>query len=178
MQAFASFWTKTTPLLKLPTVSSPALAGNKLVFGDGMHQTAGAFLHCLQADKGLPLWELPAPGRLVHLEGAPTVSGGRVYVGGGAAGVLCVDLGRVALEGKEMDTTAIQKILAARWKDAHLRQEALVDTLVAETEVIALAAAEPADADEMLADRLVWKLRLQHRFDALGVERKRRGLPA
>ena len=32
-------WTKTTPFLKLPTVSSPAVVGDKLVFGDGMHQT-------------------------------------------------------------------------------------------------------------------------------------------
>jgi outer membrane protein assembly factor BamB len=109
-------WSKSTPLLKLPTVSSPAVAGGKLVFGDGMHQTDGAFLHCLLADKGLPLWELPAPGSLVHLEGSPTVAEGRVYVGGGAAGVLCVDLDRVLLEGKEMDGAAIQKILAARWQ--------------------------------------------------------------
>src|SRR6266478_1133327 len=43
-----SVWTKTTPYLKLPTVSSPAVAGGKLVFGDGMHQTDGAILHCLK----------------------------------------------------------------------------------------------------------------------------------
>ena len=41
---------------------------------------------------GLPLWQLPVPGNLVHLEGSPTVVGGKVYIGGGAAGVLCVDL--------------------------------------------------------------------------------------
>src|SRR3954454_4189429 len=43
-------WSKTTPYLKLPTVSSPGIAGGRLVFGDGMHQTDGAILHCLQAD--------------------------------------------------------------------------------------------------------------------------------
>jgi outer membrane protein assembly factor BamB len=112
-----ALWAKTTPLLKLPTVSSPAVAGNKIIFGDGMHQTDGAFLHCLLADKGMPLWELPAPGNLVHLEGSPTVVNGRVYVGGGSAGVICVDLDRVLLEGKEMDVASIQKILAARWKE-------------------------------------------------------------
>src|SRR5712692_3002199 len=37
-------WTKTTPYLKLPVVSSPALSGDKLVFGDGMHHTDGALL--------------------------------------------------------------------------------------------------------------------------------------
>src|SRR5262249_35154319 len=60
-------WSKTTPYLKLPTVSSPALVEGKLVFGDGMHQTDGASLHCLRAEKGLPLWQLPLPGKLVHL---------------------------------------------------------------------------------------------------------------
>src|SRR5581483_2058818 len=62
-------WTKTTPYLKLPTVSSPSLFKGKLVFGDGMHQTDGATLHCLEVDQGLPLWQLPLPGTLVHLEG-------------------------------------------------------------------------------------------------------------
>src|SRR5262249_32611549 len=66
-------WSKTTPLLKLPTVSAPAVVDGKLVFGDGMHQTDGAILHCLGAEQGLPLWQLPVPGKLVHLEGAPTV---------------------------------------------------------------------------------------------------------
>src|SRR5207249_9134840 len=112
-----ALWSKTTPYLKLPTVSSPAVADGKLVFGDGMHQTDGAVLHCLRAEKGLPLWQLPVPGRLVHLEGSPTVRDGRAYLGGGAAGVLCVDVNRVTLDGKEMDLAAIQKILEKRWAD-------------------------------------------------------------
>jgi outer membrane protein assembly factor BamB len=109
-------WTKTTPYLKLPTVSSPALAGGKLIFGDGMHQTDGAILHCLQTDAGLPLWQLPMPGKLVHLEGSPTVVGSRVYIGGGAAGAICVDLERLSLDGKEMSLAAIKKILDDKWK--------------------------------------------------------------
>jgi outer membrane protein assembly factor BamB len=108
-------WSKGTPALKLPTVSSPAVAGDKLVFGDGMHQTDGARLHCVRRDGGLPLWQLEVPGTLVHLEGSPTVSGGRVYLGGGAAGVLCVDLDRVTLDGKESDLPTIAKVLDARW---------------------------------------------------------------
>ncbi len=110
-------WSKTTPYLKLPTVSSPAVVDGKLVFGDGMHQTDGATLHCLRADTGLPLWQLPVPGTLVHLEGSPTVEKGRVYLGGGAAGVLCVDMNRVSLDGKEMDLAAIQKVLDAKWAE-------------------------------------------------------------
>jgi outer membrane protein assembly factor BamB len=82
-----------------------------------MHQTDGATLHCLRADNGLPLWQLPVPGTLVHLEGSPTVEKGRVYLGGGAAGVLCVDMNRVSLDGKEMDLAAIQKVLDAKWAE-------------------------------------------------------------
>jgi outer membrane protein assembly factor BamB len=107
-------WTRTSPFIRQPTVSSPGLGGGKLVFGDGMHQTNGATLYALQAD-GKPLWQLALPGDLVHLEGSPTLAGGRVYVGGGAAGVLCVDLDKVTLDGKEMDSTAIAKLLAERW---------------------------------------------------------------
>src|SRR5262249_9492269 len=107
---------KGTPLLKLPTVSSPAVFDGKLIFGDGMHQTDGAILHCLRQDNGLPLWQLPVPGDLVHLEGSPTLAGGKLYLGGEAPGVLCVDGNRVRLEGKEMDLAAIQKLLDAKWK--------------------------------------------------------------
>src|SRR5262249_5803708 len=62
-------WSKSQPYLKLPTVSSPGIVKGRLIFGDGMHQTDGATLHCLSPDDGLPLWQLPVPGRLVHLEG-------------------------------------------------------------------------------------------------------------
>src|SRR5438445_58723 len=43
-------WTKSAPYLKLPTVSTPAVADGKLIFGDGMHQTDGAILHCVRQD--------------------------------------------------------------------------------------------------------------------------------
>lgn len=117
-------WNKTTPYLKLPTVSSPAVADGKLFFGDGMHQTDGANLHCLRADKGLPVWLLPVPGTLVHLEGSPTIAGNRVFSGGGAAGVICVDLARVTLDGKELDLPAVQKVLERRWAELLAKYEA------------------------------------------------------
>jgi outer membrane protein assembly factor BamB len=111
-------WSKTAPYLKLPTVSSPALTkGGQLVFGDGMHQTDGATLHCMNIDSGLALWQYPVPGRLVHLEGSPTIVGNRVYLGGGAAGVFCVELDKAKLEGQELDLTALQKSLAQRWQE-------------------------------------------------------------
>jgi outer membrane protein assembly factor BamB len=111
-----TLWSKTTPYLKLPTVSSPGVFGNKIVFGDGMHQTDGANLHCLDVAKGLPIWQHPMPGELVHLEGSPTIVDGKAYVGGGAAGVICVDINKVTLEGKEMELAAVQKTLAQRWQ--------------------------------------------------------------
>jgi outer membrane protein assembly factor BamB len=116
-------WNKTTPYLKLPTVSSPGLAGGRIVFGDGMHQTDGATLHCLDIASGLPLWQHPVPGTLVHLEGSPTIADGRAYIGGGAAGVLCVELDKVTLEGKSMDLAQVQKVVALRWKELQAKYE-------------------------------------------------------
>jgi outer membrane protein assembly factor BamB len=116
-------WSKTTPYLKLPAVSSPALHDGKLIFGDGMHQTDGAILHCLRQDKGQMVWQLPIPGNLVHLEGSPSVAGGRVYLGGGAAGVLCIDLNRVTLEDKEMSLAEVQKILDKKWAELQAKYQ-------------------------------------------------------
>ncbi|MHB1425228.1 MAG: outer membrane protein assembly factor BamB family protein [Gemmataceae bacterium] len=116
-------WSKTTPSLKLPTVSSPAIHDGKLLFGDGMHQTDGAILHCLRLDKGRMLWQYPIPGTLVHLEGSPTLAGGRVYLGGGAAGVLCVDTNRVTLDGQEMALSAIEKLLDKKWAELQAKFE-------------------------------------------------------
>lgn len=117
-------WSKKAPFIKLPVVCAPAIAAGKLVFGDGMHQTDGATLYCLKADNGTPLWQFPALGPLVHLEGAPTIANGRVYFGGGAAGVVCVDLNRVTLDGKEQDSAAIQAAIEKKWKELTAKYEA------------------------------------------------------
>lgn len=119
-----SVWSRSTPYLKLPVVSSPALIGGKVIFGDGMHQTDGAILHCLRLDGGLPLWQLPVPGKLVHLEGSPSAEANGVWIGGGAAGVLCIDLERVSLDGEERDLASIQKILDQKWKELVAKYEA------------------------------------------------------
>src|SRR5262249_30694499 len=100
------------------------LDGGKLIFGDGMHQTDGAVLHCFTADKALPLWQLPVPGNLVHLEGSPTIANGLVYLGGGAAGVLCVDPKRVSLDGKEMSLPKVQELLNSKWAELQSKYEA------------------------------------------------------
>jgi outer membrane protein assembly factor BamB len=118
-------WTRSAPFLKLPTVSSPAEFDGMLVFGDGMHQTDGAVLYCVPAGGGFPVWQLSVPGDLVHMEGSPTISNKRAYIGGGAAGVICVQTDKAAIDGKEYDLAAISKMQAEKWKD--LEAKYLVD---------------------------------------------------
>jgi len=116
-------WTKRAPFLKLPMVCSPAVADGLIVFGDGMHQTDGAILYALKADTARPFWQLPLPGKLVHLECPPAIDKGRVFIGGGEAGVIAADIKRATLEGKELDFPAIQEIIAQRWKELSARYE-------------------------------------------------------
>lgn len=116
-------WKKSAPYLKLPSVSTPALDRSLLIFGDGMHQTDGAALHCLRAEKGLAVWQYPVPGTLVHLEGSPSIAGDRAVIGGGAAGVLCVEINRVTLDGKEMTLAAVQKVHEEKWAQLQAKYE-------------------------------------------------------
>lgn len=116
-------WNKAGGAIGLPTVSAPAVVDGLVVFGDGMHQTNGATLYCLQADTGRQVWQLPVPGRLVHMEGAPAVEGGRVYIGAGDAGVICVDLKKMTLDGKSVDLPAAQKVLDQRWAELMAKYE-------------------------------------------------------
>jgi outer membrane protein assembly factor BamB len=113
----AATWTKSAPYLKLASVSSPAVVGDYLVFGDGLHQDAGGVLHCINATTSKPLWQLVMPGDLIHLEGAPTVSGGKVFMGGGGAGAFCLDMDKATLDGKEYDLAAVAKMQEAKWKE-------------------------------------------------------------
>lgn len=106
-------WSKTSPFLRLPTVSSPAVYEGKLLFGDGMHQTDGAIMYCLPADGGALLWALDVPGELVHMEGSPAVVNGKAFIGAGSAGVFCVDINHVVLDGKEIDVKEVPALQAA-----------------------------------------------------------------
>ena len=116
-------WTKTAPYVTRPTVCSPAIVDGLLVFGDGMHQTDGAVLYCVQADSGRPVWQYPVPGKLVHLEGAPTVVGDLVFIGGGDAGILCVALKQVTLEGKKHSFAEVDALLEKRWTELVAKYE-------------------------------------------------------
>ena len=120
-------WAKGTPLLRQPIAGAPALLGwhtEMLIFGDGFHTDEGASVRCLRAADGFPLWQLPVEGNLVHFEGTPTVAGGKLYVGGGNAGVLCLDPNRVTFEGKEQDLPDAQAALERRWKELLAKYEA------------------------------------------------------
>ncbi len=110
-------WTKSAPYLKLPTVSAPAIVGGLMYFGDGMHQTDGAILHCLQPESGLPIWDYAVPGHLVHMEGSPAVVKGHVFIGGGDAGVVCVDSNALTLDKKEIDLAAATTLIQNKWKE-------------------------------------------------------------
>lgn len=117
-------WLKSAPYLKLASVSSPALAGDLLVFGDGLHQDSGGVLHCVSATTSKPLWQLVMPGNLIHMEGAPAVVDGKVFMGGGSAGAFCVDLNKATLDGKEYDLATVAKMQEAKWKELQAKYEA------------------------------------------------------
>jgi hypothetical protein len=79
-------WSKSQPTLKLPTVCAPAIVGDKIYFGDGMHQNESPTMYCMDAATGATVWQLSIPGPLIHLEGTPTVMEGKAYFGGGNGG--------------------------------------------------------------------------------------------
>jgi outer membrane protein assembly factor BamB len=116
-------WSLSAPDLKLPIAGAAAIDDGMLYFGDGMHQTSGAVLHCVHADSGKPVWQLPVAGSLVHIEGSPAVSVQRLYVGGGNAGVLAVDPRRAILEGVERNLSDIQADLDGRWRKLQAKYE-------------------------------------------------------
>jgi outer membrane protein assembly factor BamB len=118
-------WVQSSPYLKLASVSSPAVAGTYLIFGDGLHQDSGGALHCIHAGTSKPLWRLVLPGDLIHLEGAPVVAGNKIYTGGGAAGALCVELDKATLDGKDYDLSTVAKMQSAKWNALSAKYEEL-----------------------------------------------------
>ena len=117
------FWSKSAPFLKLPMVCSPAVAESLIVFGDGMHQTDGAILYAVKADTGRLAWQFPVPGKLIHIEGAPTIDKGRVFIGGGEAGVIAVALKQITLDGQDTDFAAAQEAVTKRWAELTAKYE-------------------------------------------------------
>lgn len=117
-------WSKAAPHLRVPSVCAPAISEGKMVLGEGMHQTDGAGLLCLRVSDGRALWRLNVGGELVHMEGSPTIAGGRVYTGAGSGGVFCVDLNRVTLEGKDVTLAEAESKNDVKWKQLVAAYEA------------------------------------------------------
>ena len=72
-----------------PTYSSPVVAGNYLVCGEGLHWAKDARVVCLDVITGKTLWTKRTKS---HVECAPAVANERVYVGAGDDGYYCLDL--------------------------------------------------------------------------------------
>jgi outer membrane protein assembly factor BamB len=70
----------------------------------------------MRASDGLGLWRYDVAGELVHIEASPAVADGKVYVGGGNAGVICVDAAKLTFEGRDVTADEAAKALAAKWK--------------------------------------------------------------
>lgn len=116
-------WSSGVGLPRMPSVSAVALVGGQVILGDGMHQTNGAGIYCVDAATGAPAWQYDVPGTLVHIEGAPTVVGSRVYVGGGHAGVLCVDSSQLLLDGQPRTPAELKALLDKKWAELTARYE-------------------------------------------------------
>ncbi|MCX8038631.1 MAG: PQQ-binding-like beta-propeller repeat protein, partial [Candidatus Sumerlaeia bacterium] len=71
------------------TFSSPAVAGDAVVCGEGLHYTADARIVCLDRRTGEVRWEHRTAS---HVESSPCIYNGKVYVGAGDDGIYCLDL--------------------------------------------------------------------------------------
>lgn len=83
---------RSAPLNYRATFSSPVVAGDKLVVGEGLHTVVDARVVCLdlrEDRQGDVLWTHRTAG---HVESTPLIHNGRVYVGAGDDGVYCLDL--------------------------------------------------------------------------------------
>ena len=73
------------------TFSSPAVSGDYVVCGEGLHVTTDARVVCLDRRTGKTVWEFRTAS---HVESSPCIYRGKVYVGAGDDGYYCL-----ALEG-------------------------------------------------------------------------------
>lgn len=69
--------------------SSPTIADDVVLIGEGLHFDTQTHLYCVDIVKGTLRWKFSV---LSHIESSAVVYEDRVYFGGGDAGVFCVDL--------------------------------------------------------------------------------------
>lgn len=94
-------WTCAPPGYR-STYSSPVIAGDLLVCGEGIHDTLDARIVCLDLRTGREgdlLWEWRTNG---HVECTPVVEDGRVYVNAGDDGTYCLLLDRDIPQGQRL----------------------------------------------------------------------------
>lgn len=121
--AGAELWSKSAPLLKRPMVCAPAIANDVIVFGDGMHQTDEGTVYGMSAKTGRMIWQFEVPGKLVHLEGSPTLLPRRIFIGGGQAGVLCLHAVRLLHDGQEIELPAAINLIDSKWAELVAKYE-------------------------------------------------------
>jgi len=103
-------------------VSAPALVGNYIVIGEGMHQHERTALRCLDAATGQLNWSLLVDS---HLEGGPSIIGNRVITGAGGRGVMCLEIDKVVLSRAAVKAAAPLKVTPEY--DALLDKELALD---------------------------------------------------
>lgn len=74
----------------LPVYCTPTVANGKIYCGEGLHENKGCRLFCVNAKDATDAWNPPFKTGS-HTEGAPVVSGGKVYFTGGEDGLYCAD---------------------------------------------------------------------------------------
>lgn len=72
----------------LPSASTPLIAGNRLIFGEGLHSNFACRLQCLDAGSGAALWTYPTGD---HIEGSPVLAENTIVFSAGNDGLVCVD---------------------------------------------------------------------------------------
>jgi outer membrane protein assembly factor BamB len=128
IRAGSPVWSKSSPFIKLPTVSAPAIYDNMVIMGDGMHTTDGGALYSFDLKTGRALWRYDVDGKLVHMEGSPVVDptypgGTAVFIGAGDGGVIAVEANKVTLDGKQMTVAELRPIMEQKWGELMAKYE-------------------------------------------------------
>lgn len=119
-------WTVTPPRYQA-SVSSPVLAGDLLLIGEGLHSTTRGRVLALDlraGHEGETVWEFETRG---HVESTPTVRQDRVFVAAGDDGIYCLQTDRsVAPEER-----VVWHVSGSRYPDAEASLAVVGDRVLA-----------------------------------------------